>query len=59
MGAGTKKVQQDLAAPGVVERFMGQGPEAAALRTFFAGLWSLDDFKVGTVSASVSVPFDL
>jgi len=43
--AGTKKVQQDLAGPGVVERFLGHGPETAMLRTFFAGLWSLDDLK--------------
>lgn len=40
--AGAKKVQQDLAAPGVLERFVPSAPEAARLRAFFAGLWSLD-----------------
>jgi hypothetical protein len=32
----SKKVQQDLTAPGVVERFMGQ-QQGAALRQLFAG----------------------
>ncbi|KXZ48946.1 hypothetical protein GPECTOR_24g236 [Gonium pectorale] len=40
--AGTKKVQQDLASPGVLERFVPQPADAALLREFFAGLWSLD-----------------
>jgi hypothetical protein len=34
--AGSKKVQQDLARPGVVERFVGQ-EQGAALRQLFAG----------------------
>ena len=42
---GAKKVQQRLAAPGQLERFFAGGPgeaaTAAALRTSFAGLWSL------------------
>jgi Eukaryotic glutathione synthase, ATP binding domain len=38
--AGAKKVQQDLAAPGVVERFIGQ-QRGAALRGLFAGACSL------------------
>lgn len=38
--AGTKKVQQALARPGVLERFMG-AKDAAKLRTCFAGLWGL------------------
>lgn len=41
--AGTKKVQQALAAPGVLERFLPSAPaDAAAVRATFAGLWSLD-----------------
>ncbi|KAG2438087.1 hypothetical protein HXX76_005696 [Chlamydomonas incerta] len=43
--AGTKKVQQDLATPGVLERFLPPATaaaDAALLREFFAGLWSLD-----------------
>jgi glutathione synthase len=34
--AGSKKVQQDIARPGVVERFMG-AEQGAALRQLFAG----------------------
>eukprot|EP00411_Alexandrium_monilatum_P010516 CAMPEP_0175315674 /NCGR_PEP_ID=MMETSP0093-20121207/69018_1 /TAXON_ID=311494 /ORGANISM="Alexandrium monilatum, Strain CCMP3105" /LENGTH=460 /DNA_ID=CAMNT_0016612413 /DNA_START=1 /DNA_END=1381 /DNA_ORIENTATION=+ len=37
---GTKKVQQALARPGGVERFVG-ATDGAALRTCFAGLWGL------------------
>ncbi|KAJ1456109.1 glutathione synthase [Pelagophyceae sp. CCMP2097] len=40
--AGTKKVQQALAAPGVLERFLPDGDDAARLRTCFAGLYDLD-----------------
>lgn len=41
---GTKKVQQVLAEPGQLERFLGDAPEAVArLRSCFAGLYSLDD----------------
>lgn len=39
--AGTKKVQQALARPGVVERYFESASDAAALRECFAGLWSL------------------
>uniref|UniRef100_A0A7S1RY77 Glutathione synthetase n=1 Tax=Alexandrium catenella TaxID=2925 RepID=A0A7S1RY77_ALECA len=38
--AGTKKVQQALARPGTLERFMN-ARESAKLRTCFAGLWGL------------------
>lgn len=38
---GTKKVQQELAGPGQIERFMGE-EQGAKLRKSFAGLWSLD-----------------
>lgn len=40
---GAKKVQQTLAVPGVLERFMKKEEEVVALRDMFAGLWSLDD----------------
>lgn len=40
--AGTKKVQQALASPGGVERFVSDASEAALLRSSFAGLWGLD-----------------
>jgi glutathione synthase len=39
--AGAKKVQQELARPGVLERFVDAG-SAALLRGCFAGLWALD-----------------
>ncbi|KDD74073.1 glutathione synthase, partial [Helicosporidium sp. ATCC 50920] len=40
--AGAKRVQQDLSAPGVVERFSATDAEARALRSFFAEQWSLE-----------------
>eukprot|EP00884_Botryococcus_braunii_P010644 jgi/Botrbrau1/19581/Bobra.0035s0064.1 len=43
--AGAKKVQQDLARPGVLERFVSAPAEAARLREHFAGLWGLDDLS--------------
>ncbi len=39
--AGTKKVQQALAAPGALERFLAP-VDAARLRTLFAGIWPLE-----------------
>ncbi|PIA44735.1 hypothetical protein AQUCO_01700378v1 [Aquilegia coerulea] len=41
--AGTKKIQQELAKPNVLERFLENKDEIAKLRKCFAGLWSLDD----------------
>jgi glutathione synthetase len=40
--AGTKKLQQALAAPGIVERYL-PAEQAQQVRSCFAGLWSLDD----------------
>ncbi|KAK1410758.1 hypothetical protein QVD17_37297 [Tagetes erecta] len=40
---GTKKVQQELAKPNVLERFLENKDDVAKLRKCFAGLWSLDD----------------
>lgn len=40
--AGTKKVQQALAAPGVLEKFMGTGAATTRVRDIFTGLYSLD-----------------
>ncbi|KAK9839464.1 hypothetical protein WJX81_003695 [Elliptochloris bilobata] len=47
--AGAKKVQQDLAVPGVVERFLPSAAEADAVRACFAGLWGLDDSEAPEV----------
>ncbi|CAN7101652.1 unnamed protein product [Brassica rapa subsp. narinosa] len=44
--AGTKKIQQELAKPGVLERFMDNKDDVAKLRKCFAGLWSLDDPEI-------------
>ncbi|XP_047506361.1 glutathione synthetase-like isoform X2 [Pieris napi] len=40
--AGTKKVQQALAAPGALERFVAEGELRARVRDIFTGLYSLD-----------------
>jgi glutathione synthase len=39
--AGTKKVQQDLERPGVVESFVPDASDAAEIREHFAGRCSL------------------
>ncbi|KAJ4900688.1 hypothetical protein Rs2_14639 [Raphanus sativus] len=44
--AGTKKIQQELAKPGVLERFVDNKDDIAKLRECFAGLWSLDDPEI-------------
>uniref|UniRef100_A0A2P2LUV7 glutathione synthase n=1 Tax=Rhizophora mucronata TaxID=61149 RepID=A0A2P2LUV7_RHIMU len=41
--AGTKKIQQELAKPNVLERFLESKEDVAKLQKCFAGLWSLDD----------------
>lgn len=42
--AGTKKVQQELARPGVLERFFPDSPEkVTSMRACFAGLYSMGD----------------
>ncbi|CAH2044550.1 unnamed protein product [Thlaspi arvense] len=43
---GTKKIQQELAKPGVLERFLDNEEDIAKLRKCFAGLWSLDDPEI-------------
>lgn len=52
--AGTKKIQQELAKPNVLERFLDNKENIAKLRKCFAGLWSLDDSKV--VSDAIERP---
>ena len=42
--AGSKKIQQVLAKPGVIERFLPNQPEKIAeLRSTFTGLWGLEN----------------
>jgi glutathione synthase len=43
--AGTKKVQQELAKPGILEKFLGDKAQMESVRDIFTGLYSLD--KVG------------
>ncbi|KAK7397239.1 hypothetical protein VNO78_18406 [Psophocarpus tetragonolobus] len=45
---GTKKIQQELAKPGALERFLENKDDIAKLRKSFAGLWSLDDSNIVT-----------
>uniref|UniRef100_A0A7C9D973 Glutathione synthetase n=1 Tax=Opuntia streptacantha TaxID=393608 RepID=A0A7C9D973_OPUST len=52
--AGTKKIQQELAKPNVLERFLDNKEDIAKLRRCFAGLWSLDDSKV--ISDAIEKP---
>lgn len=52
--AGCKKVQQALALPGAVERFL-PAHEATALRACFAGLWSLDAAEGGAAHSPAVV----
>ncbi|XP_022642717.1 glutathione synthetase, chloroplastic-like [Vigna radiata var. radiata] len=43
---GTKNIQQELAKPGVLERFLDNKEDIAKLRKCFAGLWSLDESSI-------------
>ncbi|CAD7090096.1 unnamed protein product [Hermetia illucens] len=45
--AGTKKVQQALAAPGILKRFVNDPEKIQAIREIFTGLYSLDDDEAG------------
>merc|ERR1712062_538810 len=42
MGAGTKKIQQALASPGVLERFFDDETKINEIRGIFTGIFSLD-----------------
>ncbi|KAK2640560.1 hypothetical protein Ddye_028355 [Dipteronia dyeriana] len=52
--AGTKKIQQELAKPNVLERFLDNKEDIAKVRKCFAGLWSLDDSEI--VSHAIEKP---
>ncbi|KAJ6844449.1 glutathione synthetase, chloroplastic [Iris pallida] len=43
--AGTKKIQQELAKPDILERFLDSEEDVAKVRKCFAGLWSLDNYE--------------
>ncbi|KAI9099004.1 hypothetical protein K1719_024771 [Acacia pycnantha] len=44
--AGTKKIQQELAKPNVLERYLENKDDIVKLRKCFAGLWSLDESDI-------------
>lgn len=44
--AGTKKIQQELAKPNVLERFLENKDDIVKVRKCFAGLWSLEDSNI-------------
>lgn len=44
--SGSKKIQQELAKPNVLERFLENKDDIAKLRKCFAGLWSLDESDI-------------
>lgn len=48
--AGTKKIQQELARQGAVERYISDEKEAAKIRSVFAGQFSLDLVSKGDKS---------
>jgi len=45
--AGTKKVQQQLAVPGVLEKFLKDEAKVAAVKEIFTGIYSLDKSPEG------------
>ena len=53
-----KKIQQAIAAPGVLERFVDDVEVLKRLRRTFTGLYSLDDSEEGQQAIlKVMVPF--
>ncbi|KAJ2718224.1 Glutathione synthetase [Coemansia sp. Benny D115] len=53
--AGCKKIQQELARPGVVERFAESAEAAARIRQCFVGLYPLDASDEGRAAAAMAV----
>jgi len=48
--AGTKKVQQELARPGNLEKFLGDKAQIKSVRDIFTGLYPLDNDDLGNAS---------
>ncbi|XP_022345572.1 glutathione synthetase-like [Crassostrea virginica] len=53
--AGTKKIQQELARQGAVERYISDEKEAAKIRSVFAGQFSLDLDPDGDRNAEMAI----
>ena len=52
--AGTKKVQQELARDGVLERFVKEEDKRASIMSMFTGLYPLDKVTVIIIRKSMS-----
>eukprot|EP00090_Calanus_glacialis_P028451 TRINITY_DN4569_c0_g1_i2.p1 TRINITY_DN4569_c0_g1~~TRINITY_DN4569_c0_g1_i2.p1 ORF type:complete len:481 (-),score=128.38 TRINITY_DN4569_c0_g1_i2:814-2256(-) len=53
--AGTKKVQQELAKPGQVEKFLGDKAQIDEVRDIFTGLYSLDHDEAGDKAYAAAI----
>lgn len=53
--AGTKKVQQALATPGMLERFITDPEKVKAIGKIFTGLYSLDNNEAGNASYEMAL----
>ncbi|XP_015770551.1 PREDICTED: glutathione synthetase-like isoform X2 [Acropora digitifera] len=53
--AGTKKVQQVLASPGVLERFISDKEVVNKIRSFFTGLYTLDEGLEGDKTMQLAI----
>lgn len=53
--AGTKKVQQALAKPGVLARFVSDPAQVKAISYIFTGLFSLDDTPEGHAAIAMAI----
>ncbi|XP_063905796.1 glutathione synthetase-like isoform X2 [Zophobas morio] len=53
--AGTKKVQQVLARPGVLENFLSDPSQVERVRNIFTGLYSLDFDEVGEQAIQMAI----
>uniref|UniRef100_A0A182W4L8 Glutathione synthetase n=1 Tax=Anopheles minimus TaxID=112268 RepID=A0A182W4L8_9DIPT len=53
--AGTKKVQQALAKPDVLRRFVGDESKIEAIRDIFTGLYSLDQHEGGDEAVALAL----
>lgn len=53
--AGTKKVQQALAKPGALARFVSDPEQVRAISEIFTGLFSLDDTAEGNAAIELAL----
>ncbi|RKP14755.1 glutathione synthase, partial [Piptocephalis cylindrospora] len=52
---GAKKMQQELACPGILERFIPENNDVKRMRSSFAGLYPLDDTAEGEAAVSMAL----